>query len=69
MLGILDAYRGFSEDMKLLYRLGRRAGILTRLSDLSDPHKLARSQTLATQLGATRETIKGLLVQFMAGFI
>ncbi len=39
MLAVIDSYLALSKADKINFRLGRRAGIYTRLDDMEEPHK------------------------------
>jgi radical SAM superfamily enzyme len=52
MLAVIDRYLSMSEIDRLLYRLGRRGGMLQSLDDLDDPHLRSRLERARRELVA-----------------
>jgi hypothetical protein len=51
LLELVDSYLGLPDADRVLYRLGRRAGLLRGLHELSDPRKRARAEGLLESVG------------------
>jgi len=49
LLGIIDGYFSLSEEERLIYRIGRRIGMYTRLADLSDKSVYSRVTSIIDQ--------------------
>ncbi|MCX5845784.1 MAG: radical SAM protein [Deltaproteobacteria bacterium] len=49
LLGIIDGYFSLSEEERLIYRIGRRIGMYTRLADLSDKSMYSRVTSIIDQ--------------------
>ncbi|UCD70600.1 MAG: radical SAM protein [Syntrophobacterales bacterium] len=70
MRGIIDRYLILSEEEKLNYRLGRRAGIYRKLDDLNNPMLFQRVQDTLKRIGAAspqkvEETIADLMERYI----
>jgi len=55
MLSVIDKYFAMSAPERLIYRLGRRSGILRKMADLDDRGIYARLKTVADEYRSTEE--------------
>ncbi len=69
MISILTRFLSLSSREQVLYQVGRRAGIFSRLGDLSDTHGRARAQHYCDQLQITPENVDEAANKLMKRFI
>ncbi len=69
MTGLVQQFLDMDADDRVLYQVGRRTGILNRLSDLSDPEARKQVEQICERSGITREnvdaTVDGLMKRFI----
>lgn len=69
LLAMLRAFLELPPERQLLYRVGRRLGLLCGLRDLDDPDRLATVDAQCRQLGITTENADELLDSLTQGFV
>lgn len=57
LLKRIDEYLSMDEDRRLMYRLGRRAGLFTGPGDLSDARAISRASALLEEVGADAASV------------
>jgi biotin synthase-like enzyme len=69
MLETLRAFLALDPEHRMLYQLGRRLGLLSRLADLGDPHRIAAVEQSRRQFGVTPENVDEIIDNLMRQFI
>jgi len=69
LAAILSDFLSLEVKEQCLYRVGRRLGILSQLSDLDDPSKRARSELACRRLGVTPENVDAVTEDLMRRFV
>ena len=69
MLDVIDMFLHLEKEEQLRFILGRRVGILTQLSDLSDKSKMERVDKIRSALGVTPENVHRIAAELMTRFI
>jgi hypothetical protein len=57
LLGLIDDYLELPDEERLMYRLGRRAGLFHGPHELEDPARRRRARALLAEVGATAEAV------------
>lgn len=69
MLAILQSFLDMDPTDRILYQVGRRLGIFTRLSDMESPRRRARAEKTCEDLGITPENADQVIEELMKRFI
>ncbi len=69
MIVMLRAFMALSEEQRVLYLLGRRAGCFRGLKDLRDPTRRAEAERLCRQLGVTASNVEEICNELMKRYI
>ena len=69
MLATLGTFLEMAPERRCVYQVGRRIGVFTRLSDMQNPHRLARAEKTCRELGITQENVDGVIDEIMKRFI
>jgi hypothetical protein len=69
MVSILHTFLDMNSEQQILFRLGRRLGILETLDDVRDTRKLDRTRQIALNEGITAENIDRVIDRLMERFI
>jgi len=69
MTGIIREFLDLPPLPRSIYQVGRRLGILSRLSDLEVPHLFSEAESAYNQLGVTPENVDILVDNLMKRFV
>ena len=69
MVDLLRAFLSLDEERRVLYLLGRRAGLFRGMNDMREPDRLAAAEQLRQQLGATPDNVEEICAELMKRFI
>jgi hypothetical protein len=69
MAGVIRGFLALPPQARSLYQVGRRLGILSRLSDLQNPHLYREAETACAQLGVTPDNVDTLVTNLMKRFV
>lgn len=69
MLGIINAFLNLDSQQKLLFRLGRRIGLLQSLDDMYSQRKIERVQEIAISQNISEMNIDTVIDRLMEQFI
>lgn len=69
LIAILRSFLALDADRQRLYQVGRRLGVFSRLSDMHDPRRLARTERACRELGVTSDNADEVIDQLMVRFI
>ncbi len=69
MTAVARAFLAMPPTEQVLYQVGRRIGILSRLSDLHDPARRAQAEATCTRLGVTIDNVDAIVEEMMKRFI
>lgn len=69
MLQLLDGFLSLPPDEQMLFQVGRRLGILRRVSDMGDSGRRAQVAEICHRSGITPENVGGVIDRIMAQFI
>jgi radical SAM superfamily enzyme YgiQ (UPF0313 family) len=68
-LNIIKGYLSLSEEERTNFKVGRRAGLYSRLADLGDSHKHDMAEQAVKQLRAQSSDVEGAIVKLRNSFI
>jgi len=69
LIGIVRTFLEMDPGLQLLYRVGRRTGILSGLSDLEDAGKIARVEAICREYHIRPDDVDGITDDLMRRFI
>ena len=69
MLSVLRSFLDMAPEQQVLYQVGRRLGIFSRLSEMEYPALAERAESACRQLGITVENADDMIDEFMRRFI
>jgi hypothetical protein len=69
MIGILRTFLAMDPERQRLYQVGRRLGIFSCLSDMSDPRRLANADKACRELGVTPDNVDEIAAQLAKRFV
>ena len=69
MTGVIQEFLEMPPETQCIYQIGRRLGILSRLDDMQHPRLYREAEAACKQLGATPETVDGIIDHLMKRFI
>jgi hypothetical protein len=69
MTGVAERFLAMSPTEQVLYQVGRRVGLFSRLSDLQDPARRAQAEATCTRLGITIDNVDSIVDEMMKRFI
>ena len=69
MIKILRTFLAMGPERQRLYQLGRRIGVFSQLSDMENPHRMARAEKAYSQLEGAKEDIDKVTDELMKRFI
>jgi biotin synthase-like enzyme len=69
LLGVVRAYLALDPELQLLYRVGRRTGMLSRLADLEDLDTLSQVEAICQRYGITPDNVDAVTDEMMRRFI
>lgn len=69
MTGVIHKFLQMSRHQQMLYLVGRRTGIFTKLTDLDDPAKHARAEASCTRFNITPYNVDEAIEELMKRFI
>lgn len=69
MLGMIDAFLNLPSDERLIFRLGRRLGVMRSLEDLDKPGLRRKAQEIVNQTGGDSEVAEALIRELVARFV
>jgi hypothetical protein len=69
MTHVLRTFLELDRQTQILFQLGRRLGIFTRLADLDDPQRLVEAATVAAEFGVTASSIDAITDDIVRKFI
>jgi len=69
MLATLQSFLDMDPEDRVLYQVGRRLGIFTRLGDMDSPRRRARAEKTCEELGITPENANEVIEELMKRFI
>jgi hypothetical protein len=69
MTDVARTFLAMAPEEQVLYQVGRRIGILSRLSDLHDPARRAQAEATCTRLGVTIDNVDAIVEEMMKRFI
>ncbi len=69
MTGVLKSFLELPPKQQCLYQVGRRLGVLRRLSDMESPRRLARVEQTCLEHGITPENVGSVIDELMKRFI
>ena len=68
-LNIIDKYLSLSDEERLNFKIGRRAGLYTRLGDLTDSYRHDEIEQAAKRLKAQGSDVEGEILRLKNSFI
>ncbi|MFZ5570907.1 MAG: radical SAM protein [Thermodesulfobacteriota bacterium] len=69
MLGVLRDFLALPKERQMLYQVGRRLGLFSRLRDMEQPHLLHQAGEACRRFGITPETVDAAIDELMKRFI
>ncbi len=69
MLAVIDRFLDLPKREQMLFQVGRRLGVLNRLDDLKEPHRVARVESFCTANGITPGNVAAVVEEIMQRFI
>lgn len=69
MTGILRSFLDMPEDKQITYRIGRRLGIFSRLSDIKDSKRLDNAENMCIRFGITSGNVDKTVDELMQRFV
>jgi len=69
LIGVVRAFLGLDPELQLLYRVGRRTGMLSGLADLEDVDKLSQVEAVCRRYRITPDTVDMVTDEMMRRFI
>jgi hypothetical protein len=69
LIEIVRTFLTMDPDLQFLYRVGRRTGVLSGLSDLADPDKIARVEAICREYRIRPEDADAVTDDLMRRFI
>jgi hypothetical protein len=69
MLAVLQSFLDMTPEDRVLYQVGRRLGIFTRLSDMESPRRRERAEKTCREFGITPENADAAIDELMKRFI
>jgi hypothetical protein len=69
LIGIVRTFLEMDQKLQFLYRVGRRAGVLSGLADLEDSGKIARVQDICRRYHIRPEAVDEVTDDMMRRFI
>jgi len=69
MLAVLNSYLDLNKRDKLIFRLGRRMGLIQTMRDFADESRKKRVETLIEQYEITEENADDVISDIMKGFV
>lgn len=69
MLDIINDFLVMEPERQCLYQVGRRLGFFSRISDMENPHRLAKAEKTCQQLGITPDNVDEVIDELMKRFI
>ena len=69
MLEVIHTFLAMEPHERMLYQVGRRAGIFSRISHLEAPRRKAEAQAVCRQLGVTPRNVDEITGRMMKGFL
>lgn len=69
MTGIIKSFLAMEPQQQCLYQAGRRMMVFQRLSDMEDPHKLARVEQVCQRLRVTPDNIDATIEELTKRFV
>jgi hypothetical protein len=69
LIGIVRAFLDLDPELQMLYRVGRRTGVLAGLADLEDPDKLAQAQEICRRHRIGLDNVDTVTDDLMRRFI
>jgi len=69
MLNILHDFLEMDAERQALYQVGRRIGVVSALSDMEKPNRMARAERACRELGVTPENVDKVTSELMKRFI
>lgn len=67
--GVIKQFLGMDPYQRMLYQVGRRMGVFSRLSDLNSPHLTARVEQACRQYGIEPDNVDEMINEIMKRFI
>jgi radical SAM superfamily enzyme YgiQ (UPF0313 family) len=69
MTNVARRFLAMPPEEQVLYQVGRRIGIFSRLGDLDDPGRRAQAEETCTRLGVTTDNVDSVVDEMMKRFI
>lgn len=69
MLAVIDGFLNLPPTRQTLFQVGRRLGVLNRLSDLDSPRRTAKVEDFCRANGITSENVEAVIEEIMKRFI
>jgi hypothetical protein len=69
LIGIVRAYLALDPELQLLYRVGRRTGMMSGLADLEDVDRVFQVKAICRRYGITPDTVDTVIDDMMRRFI
>jgi hypothetical protein len=69
LMGIVSAFLELEPELQLIYRVGRRLGLMSGLGDLADPGKIARVEAVCREYGLRPDDVDAVTDDLMRRFI
>jgi radical SAM superfamily enzyme YgiQ (UPF0313 family) len=69
MLAVIQRFQALPEEEQVLYQVGRRIGVFTRLDDLWRAERRARAVAACEQFGVTPETVDSVIDELVKRFL
>jgi len=69
MTDVARTFLAMAPEEQVLYQVGRRIGLLARLSDLRDPARRAQVEATCSRLGITTDNVDSIVDEMMKRFI
>lgn len=69
MSGVIRDFLALSPRQRMIYQVGRRLGIFSRLADLQDPVLAERAEAVCREYGIDPENVDNMITELMKRFI
>ncbi|PIP38750.1 MAG: coproporphyrinogen III oxidase [Desulfobacterales bacterium CG23_combo_of_CG06-09_8_20_14_all_51_8] len=69
MTGVIREFLSMPPRQRMLYQVGRRVGLFSRLKDVHDPALLKRAEAVCREYGITPENVDDMITELMKRFI
>lgn len=69
MIGVLTTFLNLSDEERMVYQVGKRLGMFSRLSDVKDPGKFDIAKATCTQYGIHQDNVDMVIREVMQNYM